>query len=167
MNFNISEHLPSDFHPQSRVWIYQSDRLFSAMESAEIKSILNEFIASWTAHGAKVKGFSTVLFDTFILIMADETSTHVSGCSTDSSVRVIKELEKKFNTELFDRQLLSFWVDEKIIQIPLSELNNAIKNNLISAETLYFNNTILSKKELEENWIIKLNTSWLGAKLIS
>ena len=99
--------------------------------------------------------------------MADESATGVSGCSTDSSVRVVKELEKKYNVDLFNRQLLSFWIDEKIVQIPLSELKNVIQINQISPETIYFNNTILSKKELEEKWIINLKNSWLSTKFNS
>jgi hypothetical protein len=35
--------------------------------------------------------------------MADETATGVSGCSTDSSVRLIKEIEKIFGVNMFDR----------------------------------------------------------------
>ena len=167
MTFNISQHLPSDFHPQSRVWIYQSNRIFTAVEANEINSTLSDFVSSWNSHGDKVKGFATLLLDCFILFLADESATGVSGCSTDSSVRVVKELEKKYNVDLFNRQLLSFWIDEKIVQIPLSGLKNAIQINQISPETIYFNNTILSKKELEEKWIINLKNSWLSTKFNS
>ena len=167
MNFNISEHIPSDFHPDSRVWIYQSNRTFTSTETAEIKLLLTEFASNWTSHGAKVKGFGTVLLDTFILFLADESATGVSGCSTDSSVKLVKEIEKKFEVELFNRQRLAFWVSDNIVQIPLNELKSALNNQVISTETLYFNNTILSKKELEQNWLINLKTSWLAIKTIS
>jgi hypothetical protein len=167
MHFNISEHIPADFHPESRVWIYQSNRTFTSTESAEIKLILNEFASDWTSHGAKVKGFGTVLFDTFIIFIADETATCVSGCSTDSSVKLVKEIEKKFEIELFNRERLAFWVDDNISQISLNELKTAFDNHVISPDTLYFNNTILSKKELEENWIIQLKNSWLSKQLIN
>ena len=165
MNFNISEHIPSDFHPDSRVWIYQSNRTFTSAEATEIKLVLNEFASNWTSHGAKVKGFGTVLLDTFILFLADESATGVSGCSTDSSVKLVKEIEKKYEVDLFNRQTMAFWVNEDIIHIPLSELKNALDNEIISPETLYFNNTILSKKEFEKNWLIELKNSWLGLKI--
>ena len=167
MNFNISEHIPSDFHPDSRVWIYQSNQSFTSAQTSEIKLLLNEFASNWTSHGAKVKGFGTVLLDTFILFLADESATGVSGCSTDSSVKLVKEIEKKYEVDLFNRQILAFWVDENIIQIPLNELKSALDNQVISPDTLYFNNTILSKKEFEENWLIKLKNSWLSKQLIN
>ncbi len=165
MDFNISEHIPANFHPESKVWIYQCNRDFTNMEAEEIKSVLNNFASSWTSHGAKVKGFATLLLETFIMFMADESATGVSGCSTDSSVRVVKEIENNYNVELFNRQLLAFWVDNKIVQIPLNELHTALSNQFISPETLYFNNTILSKKEIEEKWLNKLKYSWLSNKL--
>ena len=36
---------------ESRVWIYQANRSFSEDELKEIKSKLETFITSWTAHG--------------------------------------------------------------------------------------------------------------------
>ena len=165
MHFNIKELIPANFHPDSKVWIYQCNRPFTKIEAEEIKSVLNNFASSWTSHGAKVKGFATLLLDTFLIFMADESATGVSGCSTDSSVRIVKEIEKKYTIELFNRQLLAFWVDNNIVRIPLNELNAALSNRFISPETLYFNNTILSKKEIEEKWLTKLKYSWLSNKL--
>jgi hypothetical protein len=147
------------------VWIYQSDRAFSEQQQVEINELLQQFTDSWTSHGDKVKGFGKLLFNHFIILMADESAAGVSGCSTDSSVRLIKELEKAYNVDLFNRQNLAFYNGENIIQIPLSKLNEAISNNLINLETYYFNNVVLSKKELEEKWIISINNSWLANKV--
>jgi hypothetical protein len=157
--------LPSDFHSDSRVWIYQSDRAFNETEQVEINQSLKAFAENWKSHGAQVKGFGKIFFNQFIILMADETASGVSGCSTDSSVRLIKEIEFKYKTDLFNRQNLAFFTGENIIQIPLSKLNEAISNNQINLETYYFNNVVLSKKELEENWIMKLKNSWLIKKV--
>jgi hypothetical protein len=94
--------------------------------------------------------------------MADETATGVSGCSTDSSVRLIKTIEKRYNVEMFNRQSLAFIVNGKIELIPLSQLEYAIENNFITPNTLYFNNTVLTKSQLESKWIIPAGESWLN-----
>lgn len=165
MTLNYKHLLPNEFHPDSRVWIYQSDRAFNETEQIEINQSLKSFAENWKSHGAQVKGFGKLIFNQFIVLMADETASGVSGCSTDSSVRLIKEIEKEFNADLFNRQNLAFFTGENIIQIPLSKLNEAISNNLINLETSYFNNVVLSKKELEEKWIVSLKSSWLGNKV--
>jgi hypothetical protein len=157
---------PVDFNAHSRVWIYQSERAFTELETIQINETLVEFTAQWTSHGAKINGFGKVVFNQFIVLMADETASEVSGCSTDSSVRVIKKIEENFQVSLFNRQLLAFIIDHKIQLIPLSEAKNAYQSNTIQADTLYFNNSVLHKKEFDENWIIQLKNSWLQKRFI-
>jgi|SRR5687768_10780113 len=163
--FEYRHLLPDEFHPSSRVWIYQSSRLFSLQEALQLEAILGQFTQDWYSHGSKVKGHADLLFGQFIVLMADETAAGVSGCSTDSSVRLIKEIEKLFNVNLFDRQLLAFIVKEKIQTLPLSQLQYAVDNQFITAESLYFNNLVQTKEELEKHWIIPIKESWLVSRL--
>jgi len=165
MNLNYQELLPADFHQESRVWIYQSSRMLSLGEALETEDLLNDFVANWKTHGDPVKGYANLFFGQFIVLMADESAAGVSGCSTDSSVRVIKEIESRFNVQLFDRQMLAFVINNKIQLLPLSQLNYAVENNFINEDSLYFNNVVLNKKELEQNWIIPIKESWLAKKL--
>ncbi len=166
MDLDIQQHLPEDFNNDSRVWIYQSSRLFFMSEALEMEDLFNEFTQNWNSHGAPVKGYANLFFGRFIVLMADESATGVSGCSTDSSVRLIKAIQEKYNTDMFDRQSLAFIVKDKIEVIPLSQFNYAIDNNFINENTLYFNNTVLTKKQLIENWIIPVKDSWLNRQLL-
>jgi hypothetical protein len=65
MNINYQEHIPEDFHNSSRIWIYQSNRLFSMAEAFEIEDILKEFLESWKSHGDPVKGFANLFLGNF------------------------------------------------------------------------------------------------------
>lgn len=165
MNLDYKYHLVGNFDPGSRVWIYQASRLFTIAEALEIEEMLQDFVGQWKSHGTPVKGSAYLFFGRFIVLMADETATGVSGCSTDGSVRLIKEIESRFNNPLFDRTLLAFVVKDKIELIPLSQLDYAWKNQFITGDTLYFNNIVDSKKALEENWIIPVKESWLMKKV--
>ena len=165
MNLNYKEQLPADFHEASRVWIYQCNRLLSFSEALQAEDMLNEFVANWKTHGDAVKGYGNLFFGQFIVLMADESDAGVSGCSTDSSVRLIKDMESRFNVQLFDRQTLAFVIKDKIQLLPLSQLNYAVENNFIDDDTLYFNNVVLNKKELKDKWIIPVKESWLAKRL--
>src|ERR1700760_4226531 len=162
MTFNYREMVPQEMDASSRVWIYQSSRLFTISEALQIEEILNEFVGSWHSHGVAVKGYANLFYGQFIVLMADETASGVSGCSTDSSVRLIKEIEQEFNTPLFDRLSLAFFVRDKVQMVPLSQVPYALQNGLLTPDTLYFNNTVLTKKELETKWLMPLKDSWLG-----
>jgi len=165
MNLDFQSHIPEDFNDNSRVWIYQSSRLFFISEALQMEDMLNEFVTNWKSHGAPVKGYANLFFGQFIVLMADESATTVGGCSTDSSVHVIKAIEEKFNVQMFNRQNLAFIVKDKIQLLPLNQLGYAVENNFINADTLYFNNTVLTKKELLDKWLIPVKESWLAKRV--
>ena len=162
MDLDIKQHLPEEFHEESKVWIYQSSRLFLISEALEMEDLLQEFVKNWKSHGHTVKGYANLFYGRFIVLIADEAATGVSGCSTDSSVRVIKQIEKDYNVDMFDRQSLAFIVKDKIEVIPMAQLAYAVENDFITENTLYFNNTVQNRKELENKWIVPAGDSWLG-----
>ena len=161
MDLDIKQHLPEDFNPDSKVWVYQSSRLFFISEALEMEDKLKDFVGSWKSHGAPVKGFANLFFGRFIVLMADESATGVSGCSTDSSVHLIKSIEQQYGVDMFNRQLLTFIIKDKIEQLPLAQLQYAISNQFITEHTLYFNNTITTKRQLENEWIVPAGDTWL------
>ena len=165
MNLEYIYLLDGSFHPDSRVWVYQSSRLFSMSEAFEIEDMLNDFAKQWKSHGTPVKGAAYLFFGQFIILMADETATGVSGCSTDSSVRLIKDIEQRFAVNMFDRMTLAFVIKDKVQLLPMSQLNYAFENAFIAADTLYFNNLVQTKEELEIKWIIPVKESWLSKKI--
>jgi len=170
MDLEYKHLLDKGFSPDSRVWIYQSSRLFSIAEALEIEDLLNGFTAKWLSHGTPVKGAGYLFFGQFIILMADEKATGVSGCSTDSSVRLIKDIEQKFGVNMFDRTTLAFVIKDKsdsyrVQLLPLSQLQYAFDNGFINSHTLYFNNLVQTKEELENNWIVPIKDSWLSKKI--
>ena len=165
MNLHFQDLIPSTFSGNSRVWIYQGNRPFTLEETIRIEELLHDFSHSWLSHGARVKGFACVLFGQFIILMADETSTGVSGCSTDSSVRLVKSIEQDYNIQLFERTTLAFIYQQRIHLLPLSKLNDAMEEGVITGDSLYFNNNIQTLDELLNKWIIPVKDSWLAARI--
>jgi hypothetical protein len=165
MTQDLHQLLPADFHPASRVWIYQSNRPLTEQEVLEINEQLHQFTTQWQAHGAPVKGWGQLLFNQVVVIIADESATMVSGCSTDSSVRIIKSMENQYKVNFFDRLLLAFLVKDKLQLLPMAQLTYALEKGFIDENTIYLNNTVLTKQELEQNWLLPLKNSWLAKKL--
>ncbi len=161
MNLDYQHILPQNFDGTSKVWVYQSSRLFGIGEALEMKPLFEEFVTNWKSHGTPVKGYANLFFGQFIIIMADETAAGVSGCSTDSSVRLIKDIEQRFKVDMFNRQNLAFVVKDKVQLLPLTHITHAIENGFIAPETLYFNNLVATKNELLTKWIVAAKESWL------
>jgi hypothetical protein len=165
IDINIyKQNIPTHFSENSKVWIYQCSRMLQMNEALSIEPILENFVANWQSHGVPVKGYANLFYGKFIIILADETQTTVGGCSTDSSVKIIKEIEKMYAVDFFSRQTLAFYSKEKIETLPLSQIKYALDNNFLTSETLYFNNLVTTKNELINNWITPIKNSWLAQR---
>ena len=158
--------LPQDFSADSRIWIYQSSRAFTAAEAAQTIPLLQSFAQSWKSHGTPVKAFGGLFLDQFILLMADETASGVSGCSTDSSVHLIQQIEQQTGIPLFDRLNLAFYTDGQVRLIPIAQLPRNLESGDITPETPYFNNTVQTKQEWETRWLVPLKNSWLAGRYL-
>jgi hypothetical protein len=166
MHHNYREQIPANFNDNSRIWIYQCNRHLGVIEALETGEMLNDFVTDWKSHGDPVKGYARLFFKQFIVIMADETATAVGGCSTDSSVHLIREIENRFKVELLDRQQLAFLVNDQVELVRLGDIEEAVTSGLITPETPYFNNTVLTKKEFLENLLIPVRQSWLAKRVV-
>lgn len=165
MNFDYKHLLPKDFNDNSRVWIYQASHIFSISEALQIEDMLNDLATNWKSHGTPVKGYASLFFGQFIILMADELATGVSGCSIDSCVRIIQQIEQRYKVEMFNWQNLAFIINDKVQIIPRQQFNYAFENNFITTKTLFFNNVVTTKNELENKWIIPVSESWLKTKI--
>lgn len=162
---NVAELLPADFDDRSRVWIYQSTRPFTEEQAREIDEQILQFTSQWQVHGKPAKGWGKLLFNRFVVMMADESFEAISGCSTDSMVRIIKSIERQYECNLFDRLSITFLVKGKPEVLPMNQVQFALDKGYISADTLLFNNLVGSKREMLEQWLQPLSKSWMANKL--
>jgi len=165
MTLEYKHLIPQDYTPFSKVWVYQSSRLFTISEALQIEQILEDYTTSWQSHGAPVKGYANLLFGQFIVLMADETTAVIGGCSMDTSIHMIKEIEQLCKVNMFDRQTLAFVVKDKIQLLPLSQVNYGMEYGFLTADSLYFNNLVSTKDELLNNWMIPIKDSWLASRI--
>ncbi|GAA4465811.1 hypothetical protein GCM10023093_18630 [Nemorincola caseinilytica] len=157
--------IPAGFPDNARVWVYQCSRAFIEKEAREVNEQLHHFYAGWQTHGSPVKGWAGLLFRQFVVVIADETDEQVSGCSTDSSVRVIKSLERQYNVNFFDRMMITFLVKGKAEMLPFAQVQYAIEKGYITPDTMLFNNVVTNKKELYTKWMVPLKDSWLAGRV--
>src|ERR1700742_4333973 len=93
--------------PGSRVWIFQSNREFTDSENVAISDELLHFTDNWLSHGSLLKAHYKILHKHFIVFIADEDGDSMCGRAIDASVRLVKELEKKYNLILLNRSMVA------------------------------------------------------------
>jgi hypothetical protein len=148
----------SNYPENSRVWVYQADRILNDGEVDTIEIALKNFVPTWTAHGKHLDASFAILFNTFIVLIVNESLEKASGCSIDSSVKVIKELGQELNINFFDRFAITYIQGEEFNCVTKEQFQALVNAN---TENLWvFNNTITSLKALKQNWLIPFKYSW-------
>ncbi|WP_052599755.1 hypothetical protein [Aureispira sp. CCB-QB1] len=145
----------------SRVWIYQSNRAFSDAQTQEIEKKLHQFVAQWQSHGAAVKAWAGIRYNRFVIFVVDEAHEAPSGCSIDSSVAIIKEIEQAMEVNMFDRLNFAYKVDDSTVEsADREDFSVLYQSNKINDSTIVFNNLVTTKADLESKWEVALGTSW-------
>lgn len=147
--------------PTSRIWVYQSNRSLSPGEVEYAETRLRDFTDRWAVHGSLLPCSFAVKYNQFVVLAADEEQQNTSGCSIDSSVRELKDLEQSLGIDLFDRNRIAFLLDGKVELLPLSELKEKFSGGMLDEATLTFNNLVTTKADLESNWLVPAHKTWL------
>ncbi|WP_460538051.1 hypothetical protein [Echinicola sediminis] len=146
----------------SRIWVYQSNRKFTPEEIDLIESRLTVFCDEWNTHGSLMPTSFDIKYDQFIVLSVDESNLGASGCSIDSSVRVLRELDEVLNVNLLDQGKISFLSKDEVTTSSLGEIKEFIQSGELTANTQVFNPVIQKKEDLESNWLIPASKSWLN-----
>ena len=144
---------------ESRVWIYQSNRIFTNKELNYIRAYSNDFLKKWTAHGSDLQAGIDIPYDRFIVIGLNESIKSATGCSIDSSVRFIQTIESKFNIVLLDKMNVTYRVNNNIDYTPLKNFISMAKKKLIHEDVIVFNNLVVNKKEYRTQWEVPASSS--------
>ena len=149
-----------DMPSNSRVWIFQSNRPFSALESKEIEMSLNLFLKSWIAHGKSLLSSFKINYNRFIIIALDESNNSATGCSIDSCVHFIQKLENKYEIDLLDKMNVTFKQGDFFSYKSLNDFKKLVENRSVSRNTVVFNNMVVNITDFLENWEVPASKSW-------
>ncbi len=145
----------------AKVWVYQSSREFTAEEVVVVNDALKGFVDSWQAHGAELTADFELVENRFIVLFVDESRSAASGCSVDSSVALIRDIERKYDLNLTDKGQVAFRSDYEIEVVAFKDIKAAVASTKITPSTIIFNNSVATYKEYKESWQIKSEDSWM------
>lgn len=153
--------LPFDDMPtNSRIWIFQSNRSFSALETKEIEMSLSLFLRSWTAHGKSLLSAFKINYNRFIIIALDESNNSASGCSIDSCIHFIQKLENNYKIDLLDKMNVTFKQGDFFSYKSINDFKKLVENRSVSRNTIVYNNMVVDIKDFLKNWEVPVSKSW-------
>jgi len=149
-----------DLPDNSRVWIYQSNRMFSKTELDSISGDLSEFLSGWTAHNHNLEAGFELPYSRFIVLGVNQQIMQASGCSIDTSVRFIQDLEARYKITLLDKMNVTFKQGDFLAYKPLNEFVKLAKSKSVSKDTIVFNNLVDTKSDYRMFWEVPARDSW-------
>jgi hypothetical protein len=149
--------------PQARVWIYQASRPLSETELMPLLPRLAAFAEEWTSHGRQLAASAQFLHRQFLVIGLDEAVAGASGCSIDASVRFVQELEQRLGVRLLEKSQMAFLAHGELRLLTRRELRAAIAAGEVQPDTLYYNNTLTTKAQLDDEWPAPASQTWLAS----
>lgn len=150
-----------NINPASRIWIYQSSRLFTAQEEETIQKLGQQFVAQWTAHSQDLLASFSILKHLFVIVAVDYSIAGASGCSIDKSIAFIQSLEKELQVSLLNRRMIAYEQGGEIKPVTLDEFEKLYKSGIVDSQVITYNNLLDTRLELESKWRIPMNQSWL------
>ena len=143
----------------SRVWVFQSLDFIDDRLVEEIKEKISSFLSKWKSHQKDFKSSFEIRYNTFIIIAADEGNL-VSGCSIDSLINFIKDLENSYELQLLDKLHVKYIENGKIITQHLNQFKIYCQGLGKNDNLVVFNNLVKDINELESNWQVNIKDSW-------
>jgi hypothetical protein len=156
-------YLPFDQLPDSsRVWVYVSSRKFTGEEQALIQTSLKDFCEEWATHGQGMPTSFTILHEQLLVLAVDESQLGASGCSIDSSVRALRNLEQHLGVNLVDQGKLTLRNQAGQLRVlPALGIKSRISSGEITPDLEVIQPLIPTKAALSELWL-PLSKSWLS-----
>lgn len=153
------DELPDD----ARLWIFACERQLSEHELAQLRSNMEQFMTSWTAHKRELTVSWKTEYGQFIFVAVDESAMSASGCSIDSLVHNLQKFEQQIACDIVNTNSKVFYRDDaqRIRCLDRFGFKELAANGAVDEETVVFNNIIQSVGELRQNkWEVPMKESW-------
>ena len=85
-----------------RLWVFPASRTLTDVEARACLEAVDEFLASWAAHGVLLKSGRELREGRFLLVGVDVDAEAPSGCSIDALVSCLMDFGREFRVTLID-----------------------------------------------------------------
>ncbi|MFT5511849.1 MAG: hypothetical protein ACI8SE_000242 [Bacteroidia bacterium] len=146
----------------SKVWMYGANRALTASEVTAIDQMLSDFCDAWSAHGTKLDCGYEIIHNQLIILGVDEKSAAASGCSIDTSVQIFRDINSKYDLDLFNR-LRSYHVDSDTIDsLTSKEVQTKVAVSELDSSSTFIDMLLSTKGALNSELIKPMAQTWLS-----
>lgn len=128
--------------------------------------LLDEFVQNWAAHGHPLKAGWQLLHNQMLVLAVDEDHHAPSGCSIDTSVHLMRQLEAQLQTSLLDRAQVAVLATDAAGQpavhmLPLASIKEAVAQGQLTPETPVANTALTQMQQVRNELWQPAGQTWL------
>ncbi|MEO8194785.1 MAG: hypothetical protein ABI681_13120 [Gemmatimonadales bacterium] len=148
----------------ARVWVYGADRELGTEGEQKMLGAVDEFLSTWSAHGAPLSTARRWDDGRFLTIAVDTRQEGASGCSIDGLYRALKSLEPSVGAHLVTSGLVYFRDrDGRIQAMTRDEFGESAARGEVDSDTEVFDLAVTSLGEWRGRFKARAGDSWHGS----
>ncbi len=135
----------------SRIWIFGAQRELDDGEATLLLSEVDDFLASWKAHGVALRAARAWRYDRFLIVCADTAAAHPSGCSIDALTGTLRDMEARTGVRFLGNEAVWFRDrDGRIRRTGRPEFRLLAEAGEVTPESVVFDNSLTRLDELRD-----------------
>ncbi|PQJ79888.1 ABC transporter ATPase [Polaribacter porphyrae] len=150
----------SSISDEAKVWVYPSSRKFYTTEIEELEQSIKEFVENWKNDDENFKASYQLLYNRFIVLVADDSTSALINSDIDTSVSFILTLQEKYNIALLDKMNVCFKQGEYVQYKELKDFKKLLKSKAVTGKTIIFDNLISNNYDFKNFWETPIEESW-------
>ncbi len=145
----------------SRLWVFGVERPLDESERQSFLDAVDQFLATWAAHGVPLTCGRDWRRERFLLVAVDQASEPPSGCSIDAMVGVLKDLERRLRVRVLDNTPVWFLADGQVRRTSRPEFRRLAEEGVVDPDTVVFDNTVTHLTDVRQGrWDGPARESW-------
>ena len=133
-----------------RLWVFPATRDLSGPEADSCLAAVDDFLASWSAHGAALRSGRELRDQRFLLVGVDVDAEAPSGCSIDALVNRLRALGTELQVGLIDHGPVWFREDGQVRSEPRAMFRQMAEEGHVGPEVTVVDTTLTTIRQLRE-----------------
>ena len=125
-----------------RLWVFPVSRTLTDVEARACLEAVDEFLASWAAHGVPLKSGRELREGRFLLVGVDVDAEAPSGCSIDALVNRLEDFGGEIGVTLVDHAPVRFRDGTEILTLSRTEFRSLAADGGIRPDAPVFDTSL-------------------------
>jgi len=133
-----------------RLWVFPATRELDGAEADACLAAVDDFLASWSAHGAPLRSGRELRERSLLLVGVDIDAEAPSGCSIDALVNSLRALGSDLGVGLIDHARVWFRDGGEVRSVPRVEFRRMAEDGVVGPDVSVIDATLTSVRQLRE-----------------